>query len=155
MKILEENKVYYKNYIQTRWIGFYALVAAVVLTLIIPFVYKSGFEITNYYSGTAFALPFLSLIALVLAACKYTERYAPVALFIIILISFLVFIETSYMYLTSAFFGGITGNILKQAGFPYSFCTIAHLVGLILSGVAVFAKPAREVKNVTNAEEVA
>ncbi|MCH5351656.1 MAG: hypothetical protein J1F39_06795 [Clostridiales bacterium] len=126
------------KYLKTRWVGFFLLWPVVILSFIVPFVYKSGFFYTEYESMTAFALPFFIILSFALAFEKHTARYAPVAMFALSLVSLLVFIQTAYMHLSTVFFGGISGNVLEQAGFQFSFCTIALVADMLLCAVAMF-----------------
>lgn len=125
------------GWLKSRWIGFYLLIPVAVLNLVIPFVYMSGFFGTEYQSNLTFALPFIATASLALAFFRPTARYASVVMFILELASLLMFVSTAYMHLTTVFFGGITGNVFKQAGFPFSFCTMALLVNIIICIVAM------------------
>lgn len=139
------------DWFKTRRLGFWLLVPVVVLSFIVPFVYLAGFKLTNQFSGWGMALPFIAILGFVAAFFKPTEKYAPIIMYILEFVSLLVFVKTSYMYLTTAFFNGITGNILVQAGFPYSFCTIALLLNMALCIAAMFLKQGRK-PNSENAE---
>lgn len=140
------------NYLKTRWIGFFLLIPVVVLSLIEPAVYASGFFKTEYESVTTYILPFFVLLGFALAFEKHTARYAPVAMFAITLVSLLEFIRTTYMHLSTAFFAGINGNVFVQAGFPFSFCVIALVINLVLCITAMFFKQYRTPKASKSAE---
>lgn len=121
-----------KAFFKQRWIGFFLLIPVALMSFIIPFVYMSGFLRTDYMSVWAVILPFAAIGTIALAFFKKTARFAPIAMFAMELAGLLVFIETSYMHLTTAFFGGINGNIFVQAGFSFSFCTIAFVLNIVI-----------------------
>ena len=128
------------NYIKTRWVGFFLLWPVVILSLIVPFVYSNGFFDTEFESMTVFALPFIVILCFGLAFEKHSAKYAPIAMFVLTLITLLEFIRTAYMHLSTAFFGGISGNVFVQAGFPFSFCAIALVINILLCATAMFFK---------------
>lgn len=144
------------KYLKTRWIGFFLLWPVVVLSFIVPFVYSGGFFDTEYESISTFMLPFFVILCFGLAFEKHTAKYAPVAMFVLSLISLLEFVRTTYMHLSTAFFGGISGNVLVQAGFPFSFCVVALVINIVLCAVAMFFKQYRvSKKEKAKAEEPA
>ncbi|MCH5350516.1 MAG: hypothetical protein J1F39_00915 [Clostridiales bacterium] len=130
-----------------RWVGFYLLIPAVIISFIVPFVYMSGFLKTYYMSAWAVILPFLGVASFVLAFFKPTARFAPFVMFTVELAGLLVFIKTAYMHLTTAFFGGISGNVLVQAGFSFSFCTLAYVLNIVICITALCFKQYREEKD--------
>ena len=135
------------EWLKTRWIGFYLLIPAAILSFIIPFVYMDGFFDTLYKNAGVFVIPFFATLSIALACFKPTARYAPVAMFFFNLLFVLLFVETAYMYLSTAFFGGIAGNIFKQAGFAFSFCAVAPIVNMIICAVAMFFRQYKDEKN--------
>ena len=130
---------------QTRGVAFWLLIPVVVLSLIIPFVYNAGFGDT-YFSAAAFTLPFMALPVFATAFFRPTARYTAVASFACELAGLLLFVAAAYMHLSTAFFNGIEGNVLVQAGFPFSFCTIAYLINIALCAAAVFCRQFRAEK---------
>ena len=127
-----------KQFFKMRWVGFYLLLPVVVLSLVVPIVYMVGFLKTAYMSAWVVVLSFVAIATITLAFFKPTARYAPIAMFAMELAGLLVFVKTSYMHLTTAFFGGINGNVLEQAGFPFSFCAIAYVLNIVICIVAMF-----------------
>ena len=140
------------DFIKTRWLGFWFLIAVAVFSIIHAFVYLGGFGSTNYFGGWAFALPLVTVLGVVALFFKPTEKYAAVVMYALSFASLLTFLKAAYMHLTTAFFGGISGNILVQAGFTFSFCTIACVVNMILCIAAMFLKTSRETKKEKNSE---
>ena len=131
------------DFIKTRWLGFWFLIAVAVFSIIHAFV---------YFGGWAFALPLVTVLGVVALFFKPTEKYAAVVMYALSFASLLTFLKAAYMHLTTAFFGGISGNILVQAGFTFSFCTIACVVNMILCIAAMFLKTSRETKKEKTSE---
>lgn len=136
------------RYIKTRRAGFFLLIPVVVLSFIEPFVYSGGFFDTEYESITTFMLPFFVILCFALAFEKHTARYAPLAMFVLSLVSLLEFVRTTYMHLSTAFFAGVNGNVLEQAGFPFSFCAIVLAINILLCAVAMFFRQYKGEKKV-------
>ena len=135
------------TWFKSRWVGFFLLIPVALINFIFAFVYRAGFFNTDYESVTVFVLPFITLVAFVPAFFRPTARYAPILMFAIQLVTFGMFIWTGYMYLSSAFFSGIDGNVLVQAGFPFSFCTISIVLSMIITVVAMCFRQYKDEKS--------
>lgn len=133
--------------LKARGVGFYLLLFVVLLSLAVPFVYMRGFLNTEYIGVWAIILPFFTVAVFVMVFFKKTARYAPFVMFGIVLAAFLVFVKTSYMHLSTAFFGGVTGNVFVKAGFSFSFCTIAYVTNILVCITAMFVKQYRGEKD--------
>ena len=120
----------------SRWVGFYLLIPVEIATFIYAFVYGGEFMGGFYGSTAVMTLTIITLLAFVLACFRPTARFAPIVMFATQLITLGIFIETSYMYLSSPFFNGIQGNVLVQAGFPYSYCVLCSVLCIIITAVA-------------------
>ena len=120
-------KISYKTFI---------LAPATVLCVIAPFIYKAGFDNTQYFEQSAFIIPIIStVVALLLSLTVFTGRYSGPAMFVAAFTSLLAFVKVSYLYLSSVFFSGIAdslGGMLEQIGFNWSFCAIAYVVAMLL-----------------------
>ena len=120
----------------------FILAPATILCVIAPFVYKAGFDNTQYFEQSAFIIPIIStVVALLLSLTVFTSRYSGPAMFVAAFTSLLAFVKVSYLYLSSVFFSGIAGTIggiLDQVGFNWSFCAIAYAVAMILGIVTMF-----------------
>ena len=127
-----------KQFFKMRWVGFFLLFPVVVLSIVLPIIYMVGFLKTDYMSAWVVVLSVVSIATFALAFFKPTARYAPIAMFAMELAGLLVFVKTSYMHLTTAFFGGINGNVFEQAGFPFSFCAIAYVLNIAICIAAMF-----------------
>ena len=126
-------KINYKTFI---------LAPAALLCIIAPFIYKAGFDNTQYFEQSAFWLPIIgAAAAFLLSFLAFTNRYSAPAMFIASFASLLSFVKVSYLYLSSVFFDGVAGTLggmLEQIGFNWSFCAIAYAVAMILGIVTMF-----------------
>ena len=126
-------KLNYKSFI---------LAPAALLCMIVPFVYKAGFDNTQYFTQEAFLLPLIAC-GVTLALSFVSARYGAVAMFLASFASLLSFVSASYLYLSSVFFSGVPetlGAILEQIGFNWSFCVFAY-VGAMLVGIVTMFLP--------------
>lgn len=119
---------------------FFLLAPAAVLCMIVPFVYKAGFDNTQYFAQETYTLPFIVCGAALLISLL-TTRYGSVAMFAASFTCLLSFAQVTYLYLSSVFFSGIAdtiGGIFDQIGFHWAFCVIAFVVAMLLSTVSIF-----------------
>lgn len=118
----------------------FILAPAAILCMIVPFVYKAGFDNTQYFTEEAYKLPFIAC-GIALAISLISGRYGSIAMFLASFASLLSFASAAYLYLSSVFFSGIAdtlGGILDQIGFHFAFCAFAFVIALILSIVSIF-----------------
>ena len=118
----------------------FILAPAAILCMIVPFVYKAGFDNTQYFTQEAYTLPFyVCSIALVISFIS--GRYGSIAMFLASFASLLTFANAAYLYLSSVFFSGIAdtiGGMLEQIGFHFAFCAFAFVIAMLLSIVSIF-----------------
>lgn len=126
-------KISYKTFI---------LAPAALLCIVAPFIYKAGFDNTQYFEQSAFLIPMISAaLAILLSFTAFTCRYSGLAMFISAFTSLLAFVKASYLYLSSVFFSGLPetlGEILEQIGFNWSFCAFAYAIAMLLGIVTMF-----------------
>lgn len=139
-----QNQNFFKEFFKTRSAGFYLFVAVAFLVLIESFVYVgcySGGTLLRYYSAPAFAVTLVAVIvSLALSLFRWTYKWAPIVLYGLVLCGFGLFIESTYMYLASAFFGGISAEVIFRLHPGFLTCTIFYIVILIAGIVPVFMK---------------
>ena len=137
-----------KEFFKTRTVGYYIMIGAAILALVEDIIYVSYYQSVNllrYYSQTAFILPFVAVVACVaLSMFKVTHKWAPVALYGIELCAFVLFIDSTYMYLSSAFYGGISASVIFELSPGFLVSVVLYIVILVLSIVAVFMKGRKE-----------
>ena len=125
-------KLNYKSFI---------LLPAAILCIIAPFVYKAGFDNTQYYDQSTFWIPIIGgAVALLFSVPVFTSRFSSVAMFLASFTSLLSFVKVSYLYLSSVFFDGMAetlGGMLEQIGFNWSFCAFAYAIAMILGIVTM------------------
>ena len=117
---------------------------AAILCLIVPFVYKAGFDGTQYFTEEAFVLPFI-LCGAALVISVFSGRFGSLAMFLAPFACLLSFVNASYLYLSSVFFSGVPDNlgaILEQIGFNWSFCALS-LLGAMFAGIVSMFLPDR------------
>ena len=139
---------FFKEFLKTRTVGYYIMIVTAILALvenIIYVVYYHGIDLLRYYSQTAFILPFFAIVACVaLSMFKVTHKWAPLALFGIELSAFVLFIDSTYMYLSSAFYGGVSVDVILQLNPGFLICVVFYVVILALSIATVFMKGRKE-----------
>lgn len=130
------NKIWER--LKNRRIGFYLLIPVAIMSFTVPFVYMNGFFGSEYENRLTFAMPFLAMAFFVAAFFKPTAKYAPIMMFVMEFASLLQFVKTTYMHLSTAFFGGISGNVFVQAGFSFSYCALVLFINMMICMVAAF-----------------
>lgn len=146
-KWIKKISIKFWEWIKTRWIGFFLLIPVAILSFIIPFVYGDGFLETIYGDWGVLIIPFFATLSIIPALFRPTARYAPILMFFFNLLFLLLFIYTAYMYLSTPFFNGIQGNVLVQAGFPFSFCCLASVINMFICAVAACFRQFRQEKS--------
>ena len=145
MKILN----YLKDFIKTRTTGFYISSVGALLCLISSFIYWGGYvgspDIGSYYNvGVPLLLLFGSLIFVGMILFDVTSKFATPVLWIITLAAFCLDIRTSYMYLTTVFFGGVTWDAFATMNMGFFLPLLFMLIALILSFIGIIKKQGRK-----------
>lgn len=147
---------FFKEYAKTRTVGFYIMIAAAVLAFVEDIIYVKyyhGANLLRYYSPTAFALPLVAIVAcLVLSMFKITHKLAPLVLYGLELTAFVLFVDSTYMYLSSAFYGGVSASAILGLSPGFLVSAVMYVFILVLSMTAVFMKGRKELPE-TAAEE--
>lgn len=142
---------FFKEFLKTRTVGYYLMIAAAILALVENIIYVSYYQSVNllrYYSQTAFILPFVAIVAcLALSMFKVTHKWAPLALYGIELCAFVLFIDSTYMYLSSAFYGGISASAIFGLSPGFLCSVVFYVVILALSMAAIFMKGRKELSS--------
>lgn len=165
---LPDNKFF--NYIKTRGIGYFMLLPAAILAIIVAFVYMGEFVggEDKYWSAIAFLLPLFAAFAYGLCYYKHTARYAGLVMFILLLIGLAVTVNTIYYHIVDVVFKATQGAAEGETVNPISavsggivFMFVAYILDIILCAVASFfgqyakAKNTDGAENADNAEESA
>lgn len=133
---LPDNKFF--NYLKTRGIGYFMLLPATLLAIIIAFVYMGEFVggEDKYWSVMAFLLPLFAALAHGLCYYKHTARYAGLAMFILLLLGLVVTVNTIYYYIVDVVFKA-DGDVMAIGG-GVIFMFVAYILDMILCAVASF-----------------
>lgn len=118
----------------------FILAPAAILCMIVPFVYKAGFDNTQYFTQQAFMLPFATCGGALLISFL-SGRYGSLAMFLASFTSLLSFANAAYLYLSSVFFSGLPetiGGMLEAIGFHFAFCAFGLLGAMLASIVSMF-----------------
>ena len=119
---------------------FFILLPVAILCFIVPFVYKAGFDNTQYFTQQAYILPFATCGGALLISF-FTGRYGSLAMFLATFTSLLSFANAAYLYLSSVFFSGLPetlGGIIEAMGFHFTFCALGLLGAMLVSIITMF-----------------
>ncbi len=134
-----------RKFFKTRAVGFYLLIAAALLALAADFVYfhfyHSDAQLVRYYTASAFAVPFIAVAAsAVLALFRVTERWAGLVFFGLELCAFMLFVNGTYMYLSSAFYSGFNMDAVLALSPGFLATAVLYVVILIAGAVLTFMR---------------
>lgn len=123
-------------------IGFYFSIVAIILSVVAIIIYSS-FDgvLSEYYSGNVM-IPLLIGIILfvVLSIFKRTAKYASIFLWAMIFVTFLLYVDSVYMYFTGVFYSGINGEALKLIDSRVMSSLILIILACIIGNVSVYLK---------------
>lgn len=146
-----------KEFLQTRNIGFYLILASIVLSIIQIIIYEVGFSATDFIKYKHFSVTLLAVFAIFvtlgLSATKWTERLAPFAMFFMELFSFLMLIKYGYMYFTELFFAGVTWTRITQMYYGYMGSIILYVLIFVISITSFFMKQSKNIERKELANE--
>lgn len=134
-----------KEFLKNKSIGgFYVPAVSVILSVVAVIVYAVGFNGTIYYSTMVVALPLVaSVLFVVLSMVKQTANLASMVAGILQFVSLLMFISVSYMYLTEAFFGGISLEAIANMNTAWPVTLILLIVNVIVCNIGFYKKQER------------
>lgn len=145
-----------KEFIKTRSIGFFLAAASILfslLNLILYIVYFMVGEGSQYASLAALLLLIGSIVCYIpLSYFKKTERIAVLLEAILLFLSFLFHIYSSYRYFTEVFYGGFNMNSLGMMNSCFLCSYIFYVLSLILSQISVYMKQSKDMENVRKEE---
>lgn len=137
-------KDYFVNFIKTRNIGFYLLLAVCVLALGVTILYTAAFAGSERYGLGAALFPLLTFVCILLTLYKPTERYASIAMNVVSIFALLFFISASYWHFGDSFFS-VKDNmptnpfvLLGMLGFPYAYSLIALVLNILVTFSCIF-----------------
>lgn len=146
------------KYLKTqRGVAFYLLIPAVILSLVIPFVYMGAFVSQDkYWSVITFVLPLLAVAAYAMAFFRYTAKYTAVVMFALELAGLLMFADTIYYYVADVVFKAGEGvDVFKAVGSDVAFIAVAYVINIALCIAASFFRQFKENKQKTEPVQTA
>lgn len=154
---MQKIKQFFLDFFKTRGAGFYVMLAAAVIALtetILYGVYYQSAEMVRYYSQPAFLIPFFAVVGcLALSLFRVTAKWAPLVLYGLELCAFCLFIDSTYLYLSSAFYGGISASAIFGLSPGFLLGVLFYVIVFALSIASVFLKGRRERAGNAAAEE--
>lgn len=136
------NKTFYKCP------GFYIAICSILLAVIANCVYLSFSDALLEYVNVSATIPaFLGIFVYAgLLLYKRTSKYSPLVLWVLNLISFLLFILYVYMYFSGVFYNGITAEALSLIDAKVIWSVVLYFLSAVLSNVAIYLKSEKEIK---------
>ena len=123
--------------------GFYVSLASIVLLLIANFCYLFGFKglLLEYNNSNVMWIGVVGVVVFaVLLLVKYTSNYSPIILWMVTLVSFLLYILNIYMYFTGVFYNGLTAEAFGLIEPIVLVSTVLFLLAVIVSNVYMYMK---------------
>lgn len=143
-------KGYFKDFFKTRWVGWYIHWASLALMLVVAIVYGvvySDMSMQRYFSSAAFAVIFVAFAAgVVLAFVRPATKWAPLVVFGLLLCSFCLFVNGTYMIVSTAFFAGVNAAAFAALDKGFVMTVVFYLIPMIVCIVALFVKHERTPK---------
>jgi uncharacterized membrane protein len=121
--------------------GFYVSLASIVLLLIANFCYLFGFKelLLEYNNSNVMLVGVIGIVVFaVLLLVKYTSNYSPIILWMVTLVSFLLYILNIYMYFTGVFYNGLTAEAFGLIEPIVLISTVLFLLAVIVSNVSMY-----------------
>lgn len=134
-----------KSFFAKRAPGFYVACGAALLlvaTLISYGVFGGAYE--NYFSAAVIAVAVVGIVAFVaMSVFSKTEKYAPVALWVFIFVSLLLFINAAYMYFSEVFYSGVSAETFGLIDPSFLASVILFVLAVVAANVACWMKQAK------------
>ena len=144
-------KGYFKDFFKTRWVGWYICLCTVPLILIGNIIYRVGYADMNmqrFFSASAYAVAYVTIVlCIAVSFVRPVEKWAPLIVFALTLCSFCLFVNGSFMYLSSVFFGGLTAEAFASLNPSFTATIIFQALTVIAALVALFVPHEKKAKN--------
>ena len=121
--------------------GFYVSLLSIVLFLVANFCYLFGFNglLLEYNNSNVMVISAIGiLVFMVLLLIKYTANYAAIILWMVNVVSFLLFILNIYMYFTGVFYNGLTAEAFGLIEPIVLVSLVLFLSSVIVSNVSMY-----------------
>ncbi len=136
-----------KDFFKSKSAGFFVSLTGAALLFVAVIIYSVTFSLSEHinlnFEVSVLLVSLLGVAAFgVMSAFKVTERYAAAALFLCTLTAFMLFNQSSYVYLSAVFFEVTSVEQFFKAfeimEFGYAFTVVAYLAVWVLSSVGIF-----------------
>lgn len=139
-----------KDFFKSRRLGFYFTVAAVLLALIQVIIYAAAFSTIRFIVYKHWSVILFSVFAILagigLSCTKWTETFAPVAILVFEVLSFVMFVKFGYMYFSEHFYGGVTLETIFSLHYGYLGSIILYILTWAVSAAAMFMRQSKQVQ---------
>lgn len=130
-----------KKTISSKRIGFYLALISSLLALVSGIIYKIKYYGSDYYSAWTFSLPIVGLcLFIVLSLFSKTSKFASIITTVLSFVSFLIFINASYMYLSEVFYGGFNMKAIQEMDKEYIISLFMFLISGIVGNISIYQK---------------
>ena len=112
-----------------------------LLALVSGIKYTIKYDGSDYYSAWAFSLPIVGLcLFIVLSLFSKTSKFASIITTVLSFVSFLIFINASYMYLSEVFYGGFNMKAIQEMDKEYIISLFMFLISGIIGNISIYQK---------------
>ncbi len=128
-------------------VGFYFSVVSMILLILSMVLYKTKFTgiLSEYYNNVVFIPAIIGLVlSVILLIFNKTSKYSPIVLWVCTFISFLLFIQTIYMYFTGVFYNGVTSEAIALINKGVLVSVVFYLITCVISNIAVWLKQSKD-----------
>lgn len=136
-----------KEFFKSRSFGFYFTAGALLLALIQLIIYAAAFSTVDFVKYRHWTVIFCSVLAICagvgLSCFKWTEHFAPLAVFVLTLASFLMFVKYGYMYFSELFFAGVSAEAVSQMYYGYMGSIVLYIMMWGVSIAALFLRQSK------------
>ncbi len=156
-----------KKFFRSKSWGFYVSLSGAVLLLVTAIIYSVTFSASEHinlnFEAWVLVVALLGVVGFAaLSAFEVTSPYASAALFAGGFVAFLLFVSTSYMYLSAVFFEVTSVASFFAAfaimDFGFAFTTVALIAVWVLSSIGIFTSvnksDAKHIEEENNEQEV-
>lgn len=147
-----------KDFFKSRSIGFYFTVIAVLFAVIQLIIYAVAFSAVAFVKYKHWSVILCSVFAIILglgfSCTRWTQTFAPLAVLVFELLSFLMFVKYGYMYFSELFFAGISATAISQMYYGYMASIIFYVLCWASGIAAMFLRQSKNAKIQKGAETV-
>jgi len=135
-----------KDFFAKKTVGYYIGLGASVLLLFVGVFYAATFASeTAYYNAIVWVLAIVGALGYIgLSILDVTAPFAPIAVGLGPLGTFVSHLRYVYMYFTNIFFNGVTMDALMSMNFTVTLTILGPIVCLVLAITCFYMKPLKK-----------